>query len=165
MPKTQAVRDNIAYLCEDDESAYDVRLHDTRFPGPYYPICETPVLIVAVDSLEVRQRIWNLLQSERAQYADRGEQHPVKLLIDARSGRNIITVYSVDLDTPDPDTSIYDESFTRRPAEIPCSERAVAYNSATCAGLVGRMVAAYARDGYIPRRCTFDHGSFFYFAE
>lgn len=164
MLKTEALARNVAYMCQDEDIAYDLRLNPERFPV-FSPMATTPVLIVAVDDLPTRQRIWNILKRERQDCAANGEDHPVKLLIDARSGLDLITIYAVALSDENADTSVYEESFTRGSAEIPCSGRAVAYNSATCAGLVTRMVAAYANGDYIPRRVTFDHKTWFYFAE
>lgn len=117
---------------------------------------DTEVLVLALDSLQARRTIWESLKLC-------WQDTDVRLLIDLRSGLDLITIYTVDLRQDEPYTE-YEGSFSRGSLNIPCSARAVAYNSSTCAGLAAAIVRAWVMRDPLPRRIIVDHKTWFLMA-
>ena len=108
---------------------------------------ESDIVVSAVDSMDVRKRIWSSLITHRK----------VKLLIDPRMAAQVIQVYSVK--PGDPSTSkayeatLVDESET---LDERCTARSIIYTVLPLAGLVCRQVAAFANGVWIEPALTLD---------
>lgn len=105
---------------------------------------DTPVVILALDSLRERARIWRIICRDAPQ---------VKLVIDGRMGWDALRVYFVPMDDSEARRE-YAESLSRRPLDLPCTARAVAYNVFCIAGIIAAGVRAFALGGPLPR-CVF----------
>ena len=108
---------------------------------------EADVVIVAVDSMDVRKRIWNTVITHRT----------VKLLIDPRMAAHVIQIYSVIPGDPSSckayEATLVDESET---LEERCTARSIIYSVLPLAGLVCRQVATFANDEWIEPALTLD---------
>ena len=106
----------------------------------------TEVCIISVDSREERIALFELIANSP----------DVKLLIDLRSGLSLIHIYTFKI--PE-EIEMYPETVAHEGIDVPCSARAVAYNSFTVAGLCGGIVAAYAAERVFPQHIIVDHHS------
>ena len=108
---------------------------------------ESDIVISAVDSMDVRKRIWASVVTHRT----------VKLLVDPRMAAQVIQVYSVKPGVPngskDYEATLVDESET---LEERCTARSIIYSVLPLAGLVCRHVAAFANDEWIEPALTLD---------
>ncbi len=106
-----------------------------------------PVVIVAVDSLEERARIWRNL----------AQRQDVDLLIDARMGVEVLEIHTVDLRRDD--TAAYERSLEVPEGdayEEPRGCRAIIYTVLGAAAFVGSILRAWCRDEPFPRHVLFD---------
>jgi molybdopterin/thiamine biosynthesis adenylyltransferase len=104
-PKVDALGEMMALVCERE-----ITTVKGRFTGDE-PRPVGPVVILAVDSLRERRRIWERLR----------QRDDVRLLLDARMGAEVLELYSVDLTRDDPAAyaaSLRDEG---EPFEEPCT--------------------------------------------
>ena len=108
-PKVDALSEMMAWICDREVTTVEARFtgQETRPVGP--------VVIVAVDSLEERRRIWQRLK----------QRNDVRLLLDARMGAEVLEVYCVDL-PPQENTAAYEASLEvdGEPFREPCTRRA-----------------------------------------
>jgi len=108
---------------------------------------ESDIVISAVDSMDIRKRIWSSVVTHRK----------VKLLIDPRMASHVTQVYSVKPGAPNGskayEATLVDESET---LEERCTARSIIYSVLPLAGLVCRQVAAFANDDWIEPALTLD---------
>ncbi len=141
-PKVDAVAETVALLT--DVEIVPVR---ARFTGGEERRLG-PVVILAVDSLAERRRIWGRLKGRR----------DISLLIDARMGAEILDLYALQPGTDF--VAAYERSLDDgEPLREPCTERAVVYTVVGAAGFVASIVKAFARGEPFPRQlmCDFRH--------
>jgi len=103
----------------------------SEFVGPdNYPSLKD-IVVVSVDTMAVRKDIWeNCI----------GLYNP-HWLIDARMGAEICTIVTVDLSSDEQRERYDDELFTDDEArQLPCTARAIAYNTAYIAALIVRTI-------------------------
>jgi molybdopterin/thiamine biosynthesis adenylyltransferase len=108
---------------------------------------DADVVISAVDSMEVRKRIWTAVNNQRS----------VQLLIDPRMAAKVIQVYSVK--TGDPSSSkkyestLVDDSAT---LDERCTAKSIIYSVLPLAGFICRQVASFINDEWIEPAVTLD---------
>lgn len=115
----------------------------------------TPMVVTALDSIEERERMWRKWQ-------EKPEKFQANALIDVRVGANTIIAYCIKMND---ERSIkeYEESFKRGTETLACSERAVAFNSYTAAGMVAGMYKSFClEEECLPDRIEFDHRTWLY---
>jgi len=102
------------------------------------------VVILAPDSMEARCDIWEGLSVPQ-----------VDRLIDVRMGGQSLTVLTVWPADP-MDRMTYERSLLGAVQELPCTERAISFNTWACASLVGRAVARVAMGLPLEQRIDLD---------
>lgn len=137
-PKVIALVDNLIMLTGGTGF---IPVHD-KFP-PAHEYAATPVVVVALDSREERIKIWPFINR-------------AGLIVDLRSGLDVINVYAFEPRENDD----YLASLQSEGEDIPCSARAVAYNSLTAAGLCGAIVKAWSLDEPFSREVLICHKNF-----
>jgi molybdopterin/thiamine biosynthesis adenylyltransferase len=140
--KTEALADLAAWITDREITTFA-----TRFTGAEERRLG-PIVILAVDSLEERKRIWSRLRS----------RDDVRLLIDARAAADVVEVWTVD--PRGPATAEYDESLEGEAYEEPCTRRMIAYGPLFAASLVGSLLRAWVRRDPYSARLTADLRSF-----
>ncbi len=106
-----------------------------------------PLVVLAVDSLEERARLWANLK----------RRDDVQLLIDARMGGEVFEVHAVDLARDDP--RAYERSLVTDetgPYQHQCGNRAIFYTVLGGAAFVGSLLRAWCRGETFPRHMVFD---------
>jgi len=99
---------------------------------------ESEVVIVTIDSMEGRRRIWD---SHRIKW---------KLWVDARMGFDQCGVYVCNA-YDDHSVDLYVKSILRQGAALPCGQKATAFISGgLVVGLVGTIIARYLRGLSVP---------------
>jgi molybdopterin/thiamine biosynthesis adenylyltransferase len=145
-PKVEAMSEMMAWVCDREITTVQSRFtgQETRAVGP--------VVILAVDSLEERRRIWPRLK----------RRDDVRLLLDARMGAEVLEVYCVDL-PPQKSSAAYEASLETdgEPFREPCTRRAILYTALGAAAVVGSLLRAYTRGEVFPRHVVFDFRNFF----
>ena len=143
--KVDALAEMVAWVC--DREIVTVR---ERFSGAEARLIG-PVVILAVDSLEERRRIWDRIK----------DRDDVDFLVDARMGAEVLEIHCVDLGQDSFDS--YERSLESDGEEHhePCTRRAVLYTVLGGASFVGSLLRAYARDEEYPRHLIFDFRNFF----
>jgi molybdopterin/thiamine biosynthesis adenylyltransferase len=145
LPKVEALTEMVAWIGERNL----VPLKE-RFTGEESrPLA--PVVVLAVDSLEERARIWGRLK----------QRNDVRFVVDARMGSEVLEVYAVDLEKDD--TADYARSLVvpeNGSYEAPCTDRAIFYTVLGGASFVGSILRAYCRDEPYPRYVAFDFRNF-----
>ena len=144
-PKVHALAEAVELLCERR-----IETQLGRFSGAEErPL--GPVLILAVDSIEERTRIWKNVKV----------RSDVRFLLDARMGAEVVEIRAVVLGRDAHD--VYEESL-HDPAQSfaePCTRRAIVYTSLGAAGFVASLFRSYARGLPFPRYVAFDFRNFF----
>jgi molybdopterin/thiamine biosynthesis adenylyltransferase len=145
-PKVDALADACAFVCERDVAAVEDRFTgaEERRLGP--------VVVLAVDSLAERRRVWSNLRS----------REDVRLLVDARAGGEVVEVWTVDFAAPDRAAAgaAYAAGLDETPAEEPCTRRSIFYAVLGAGAMVASVVRAWARGEGFARRVTMDWGRF-----
>lgn len=142
LPKVQALADLVAWVA--DRHVVPVKARFTG--GESRPL--GPIVVLAVDSLEERARIWAALR----------ERNDVRLLIDARAGAEVVEVHALEPGKSDP--AVLERSLEGEAAEEPCTRRAIAYAPFAAAAIVGSVVRAWVRREPFPPRVTMDVRNF-----
>jgi len=143
--KVDALAETVAWICDREI----VTVHG-RFTGAEErPV--GPVVILAVDSLEERRRIWERLKC----------RDDVQLVVDARMGAEVLEIYCVDLDEDSFDS--YERSLEDDGEEYqePCTRRAILYTVLGGASFVGSLLRAYTMGENFSRHLVFDFRNFF----
>lgn len=110
------------------------------------------IMVVTVDSMEIRQLIWDDIRSNP----------DVEFLVDGRMGGELIRLFTIPLTSAE---AMDYYAAKLRPKEIepiPCSERAVAFNGFTMAGLITASVAHWAKEEVGKPEFVFDLSTFNY---
>jgi len=105
------------------------------------------VLIVAVDSMEERRKIWNSVwKLER-----------LKLLIDARMGGEIGRIIVVKMDSLE-DKLRYERNFysDKEALPQPCTVQSISYNTFMIASLICSLITRFARKEELPKEIILD---------
>lgn len=107
---------------------------------------DADVLIMAVDSIDTRKMIWE--DVKQAGYA---------LVIDGRMAKEMFQLYLIDPESEEHIKTFEKSLFSsEEAAEIPCTERAVAYNQFAIAGVVGAQIKQYAKSSILYKRIFLD---------
>lgn len=148
MPKVLALKSIIERQGEDwntEEPAIKTFVEDvTKISS----LEDSDIIISAVDSLEVRQKIWkNFVAFSSA-----------SLYIDGRMGGEYIRIFAINLMDQQlmdryEDTVMNPQS---KPADIPCSERAIVYNTQVNGAMVASLVKKYLAGQSYPNQLVFD---------
>lgn len=116
----------------------------------WYPLNELrgEVIVVSVDSLEARRRIWKTLKGVILFFG---------LLIDARMAGELLRIIAV---TPFPPQTVerYEKTLTKNKIahKEPCTQRAVVYNTFLCGGFIANTVKKYATKESFSPNMVFD---------
>lgn len=143
--KVDALAETVELLCERRIETFRARFTgaEGRSLGP--------IVVLAVDSLEERARIWENLE----------RRDEVAFLVDARMAAEVVEIHSLVL-RKDPHEAYAQslqadgESFTE-----PCTHRAIVYTSFGAAAFVASMMRSYVRGLAFPRYVAFDFRNFF----
>jgi molybdopterin/thiamine biosynthesis adenylyltransferase len=140
--KVEALADLAAWLTDREITTVAARFggDEERRVGP--------IVVLAVDSLAERKRIWSNLRS----------REDVRLLIDARAGGEVIEVWAVEPGAAA--AAEYEESLEGEPHEELCTARMIAYGPLCAASLVGSLLRAWVRRDPFPARVSVDLRSF-----
>jgi hypothetical protein len=155
-PKAEALEEMVAWICSREIVAVDARFtgQEGRRLGP--------VVILAVDSLEERRRIWNRLKRRRE----------VRFVLDARMGAELVEIYCVETaartgegrgDDHAAAIAEYEGSLESDGEEYPepCTRRAIFYTVLGAAAFAGSLLRAYVLGEEYPRHIAFDFRNFF----
>lgn len=112
---------------------------------------DVEVLIMAVDSMDVRINIWNEIKKAG-----------LGLVIDGRMMKEVLQVFTI---KPDVEEQVkeYEEHHLYPSSEVdpvPCTERAVAYNQFVIAGIIGTLVKHFSKKELETTRILIDLYSF-----
>jgi molybdopterin/thiamine biosynthesis adenylyltransferase len=134
--------------CADILKDFDSRVQVETLPRPFIKQkLEADIAISAVDSMDVRKKIWASAVSNRG----------VQLLVDPRMASRVLQVYCVRPGDPSSskkyDSTLVDDSEA---LEERCTARSIIYSVLPLAGLVCRQVAAFANDEWTEPALTLD---------
>ncbi|MGQ0720967.1 MAG: ThiF family adenylyltransferase [Candidatus Eiseniibacteriota bacterium] len=107
-----------------------------------------PIVILAVDSLQERRRIWSNLRA----------RDDVRVVIDARAGAEVVEVWTVE--PRGPGQAEYEQDLEGEAHEEPCTRRMIAYGPLFAASLVGSVLRAWVQRERCPTRLTADLRNF-----
>lgn len=94
---------------------------------------DADIMVAAVDSLEVRQTIWDGVKENSPQ---------IRVIIDPRMGAEVLTVISV-LVHEEEDHDWYQETLDGEPVEASCTAKSTFYTGLVAGAMVGQAVKAY----------------------
>lgn len=129
----------------------DVEIHPEYRP---FKVTKTlgDVLIVAVDSMKMRQGIWTMISKKPQE---------LKLLIDSRMGGEQGIVYTCRMDKNADkkrySATLHDDS---QAVEEPCTARAIIYNVLDIASKISKIVQRYATGQELPKEIAFSEKTF-----
>lgn len=110
---------------------------------------QAEIVISAVDNMATRLILFELLTSTN------------KLFIDGRMAGNVIQLFIVHMNNPEELAAYQQTLFSDEQAvHIPCSERAVVYNTSIIAGLIADLVARHANGKVLPSTIEVDLANF-----
>jgi len=143
--KVEALSDMVAFIGERNL----VPIHG-RFTGDESRRLG-PIVLLTVDSLEERAKIWNNLE----------KRTDVRLVIDVRMGAHVVELFAVDMRRGD--RAAYEQSLVVPEGgeyEEGCGERAIFYTVLGAASFVGSILRAYCRNEPFPEHLVFDFKHF-----
>ena len=104
---------------------------------------EANVVIAAVDSMEVRKKIWTAVNNQRS----------VQLLIDPRMAAKVIQVLGDPSSSKKYEQTLVDDSAT---LDERCTAKSIIYSVLPLAGLICRQVASFINDEWLEPAVTLD---------
>jgi len=138
MPKAEAVVQNLTALMPVNVLGVKTKITSNLH------LLNKPIMIISTDNKESRLRIWRLLENDMPEF-----------IIDARSGWDVTRIYTCQRSNEE-SRHLYDRSFSGEGQDVPCSARAVAYNSMGVAAKVSAIVKSYVTGGIVPTHVTDD---------
>jgi molybdopterin/thiamine biosynthesis adenylyltransferase len=120
----------------------NVTVHNERFVQQDGAFNDFDVVVSAVDSLEVRQEIWQSIPSDSRQ-----------LVVDPRMGAEVLTVYSV---IPEQDSEWYPHTLEGQAVEELCTAKATFHNGLVAGAMVAQAVKAWVMNERIYGETTLD---------
>ncbi len=137
--KTTALKAILAAFTDSEIETVDQRVEGGHFTG---------VVLVAVDTMCSRRRIWDNSIRFRPQ---------VSLFVDARMGAEVARIYTVVPVDPD-DVRFYETTlYSDAEAEtLPCTQRAIVYNTLAISALVSNQIKKSARREKLAREVVLD---------
>lgn len=145
-PKVKALIQNLNTLMDVSMLGFQAKMPSPEMSLSYLV---KPVLIVSTDNRESRVRLLNMLTRYR-------DMHNVEFIIDARSGWDVTRIFTCLLDDEE-SVEKYANSMTAEGQRIPCSARAVAYNSMGVASVVSAIVKSYTIGDPFPTHVMQDY--------
>ena len=142
--KVEALADTVGFLCERQ-----ITTRRDRFSGAERRRVG-PVVILAVDSIEERSRIWKGL----------ARRDDVQLLIDARMGAEVLEIRAFVFGQDDPESYSGTLHSPEESFREPCTRRAIMYTPFGAAAFVGSLFRSWAASSPFPRYLAFDFGNF-----
>ena len=143
--KVEALSEMVGWVCDRDLSTVNGRFsgNEDRRLGP--------IVILAVDSLAERRRIWSRLKKRRE----------VAFLVDARMGAEVLEVYVAGSNQDE--RTAYEDSLDDRGESFdePCTRQGILYTVMGAAAVVGSLLRAHARSEPYPRHIAMDFRNFF----
>jgi len=137
-PKVEALSDLILATTGKQVVAKNVRYEKTKLRG---------VVIAAVDSMETRQSMWDLVKGDSK----------VKLFIDPRMGAEVARVYAINPSLPSDQEFFEDNMYTDDEAlDAPCNARSINFCPQIIGGIVGSLVKGFAMTQRIPKEIVLD---------
>lgn len=131
-PKVEALADIIASYTGTAIKTRQERYESQELSG---------VVIVGVDTMKTRSDIWSHVRINIQ----------VPFFIEARMGGKIAHIYALcpwmAISIERYEQTLYDDS---KAVEEPCTQQAIIYNVFMIAGIIGRLVKAYAKDEPLP---------------
>lgn len=110
---------------------------------------ECDVLILALDSLAARKSVFQSPSAKNAKY-----------VIDARMGATAASFYCITKETSKGELTEYSVSLNRKPAQLPCAGRAIAFTVHIIAGIITSMVRNLCTGKTVPFEQYFDMENF-----
>ncbi len=108
-------------------------------------LIDAHLIISAIDSMEARKRLYNK------------HKHSPLWFIDARMGGNTLILYAFNLSDSAPCAEYEKTLYSDDEADpLPCTERAVVYNTFTSGGLIASLVARIANKQTVPFETVVD---------
>src|SRR5687768_2873952 len=140
-PKAEALAEIAKSFADGQIDARAERYADQPLSG---------LVISAVDSMDVRLSIWERLRFN----AD------VELYVDTRMGANLAVIHCVRPCDPD-DVKRYERHLypSSEASDVPCTARAIVYNTFGVASMVGAIVRKWWLDGGVPKSLKMDFDS------
>ncbi len=146
-PKVDALGEMAEWVLDHEVEAVNGRFDGTEDR----PV--GPIVILAVDTLEERRRIWANLRN----------RDDVRLLVDARAGAEVVEVHVLD---PARDSiEDYEASLEGEPFDEPCTRRSISYTMMGAASFVGAVIRAWVSGVSYPRSMAFDFRNFWLHVE
>lgn len=135
-PKVVALAEIIKDLTGVSLYTYEGTFQDKLKKIPALP----QVIIVSVDSIAERQKIWEAISKE-------WEKDPkMQCYIDARMGGELLRILVVNPHDKESVEYYNKKLFAKKKHhEEPCTAKAIAYNTMVAAGLLGSIVKGYAK--------------------
>lgn len=112
---------------------------------------DVEVLVMAVDSMDVRIQIWRDIKTAG-----------LGLVVDGRMMREVLQAFAIKPNDPE-QVKNYEENHLYPSSTVdpvPCTERAVAYNQFVIAGVIGTLIKHFAKDDLVNTRVLIDLYSF-----
>jgi hypothetical protein len=107
----------------------------------------TPIMISAVDSMDVRQSIYNILKT----------RFDINLYIEARMSAESMRIYAIQPTNPDHqkfyEANLYSDSEA---SPETCTAKAIAYNTFIIGGLIASLVKKHMMGEEVPRELIFN---------
>jgi len=139
--KATALSTNMEYASPTDGTNY--RANETHWDNE----TTTPIMIVAVDSMDTRKAIYETLKTKMG----------VRFVIDARMGGEMFRIHSGDMRLPEYQTFYEKTLYSDEEAEpLPCTARGIAYNTFAIAGQIGAILKQYLTDEQPPKELIQD---------
>lgn len=136
----------VSALAENAKIFSEVELKPVRAKFIAQPV-STPILVMSVDTLDGRKKIWDHISSLEP-------SHAPEFIIDARSGWNQIMVFAFKINEAG---RAFLPSMDLETVDMPCSARSVAYNAMTVGGLVAAIARDYSLGRPYPYSIMLDH--------
>mgnify|MGYP001590153371 FL=1 len=138
MPKVAALKENVELLTIEPNITAKQMQWDGR---------SSPVVVCAVDSMATRKAIYEQLKTA----------YSVELYIEARMSAEMVRLYALRPCDPDVQNKYEATLYSDDEADpAPCTSRAVAYNTAVIAGLIGSLVKKHLMGEPVPFELILD---------
>ena len=125
-PKVEALRDLIHAM-----EGFEINIHNEKFTGEEEDL--SGIVVIGVDNMAARKEIYENLSVNFSQRVD--------LLIDARMGAQTMEIIPLSFLSEDSRSKYEGRLFSDQEAmDLPCTERAIIYNTAGIGAMIGNMV-------------------------
>jgi molybdopterin/thiamine biosynthesis adenylyltransferase len=152
LSKTEALANSVKEFSMANIKVQNVQITKDNIKALVKYVDNKDIVILGFDNLESRKLVFENLKKKNVK------------LIDGRMGKELIRIYTIDLENKESPIDEYSKTLEQSVTDIPCTSRSINYNGMVIGGLISSLVKKLIKSEKTPFEIAFDLGSYSVFS-